>query len=209
MEIKRKDGLIYNRKEPRSIETVPTKEQYIQELNKLVTNRYFDCYKVVRLGCEMGLSRQDIVYLETTNIDRYHPRGLWIAVSKKINVGTMEKPRLVMRTREVPINQSLYAYLKQTIDVNSKYILCKSKGNINVPFTIQKIDELYKEALVPWSPHKSRHFFRAFVWEWMRKNRQVDPGLMKELMGHKKTVDESYGTILWDYKLDVIDKVFS
>ena len=42
----------------------------------------------------------------------------------------------------------------------------------------------------------------------MRENRQVDPPLMKELMGHKKTVDEEYGSISWDYKLEVIDKVF-
>lgn len=43
----------------------------------------------------------------------------------------------------------------------------------------------------------------------MRANRQVDPPLMKELMGHKKkTVDEEYGSISWDYKLKTIDMVF-
>jgi hypothetical protein len=208
MEIKRKDNIRYQRKEPRSKETIPSKEQYIQTLNNLITSHNFECYKVVRMGCEMGLSRQDIVNIETSNIDRYHPRGLWIEISKRVNRGTKEKPNYEMRSREVPINQNLYAYLMTSLDKKSKYLIKKTKGIINKPYTIQRVDELYKEAQIPWSPHKSRHLFKTLVWEWMRKNRQIDPGLMKELMGHKKSVDEEYGFIGWDYKLEVMDKVF-
>jgi hypothetical protein len=42
----------------------------------------------------------------------------------------------------------------------------------------------------------------------MIKNRQPDPGLLKEFMGHEKTTDENYGVNPWDYKLEVLDKVF-
>ena len=41
----------------------------------------------------------------------------------------------------------------------------------------------------------------------MRENQQVDLGLIKELMGHKKTVTEDYGSYSWDYKRNVIDEV--
>lgn len=205
----RKDGITYQRNKPRTKETIPSKAQYIQTLNRLSTASSFDCYMVLRLGCEMGLSRQDIVNLKVPNIDKYHERGLWIEISKTINIGSKKNPNWKMRTREVPINQNLYVHLMTSIDKNFIYVLKKQRGDVNKPYTVQRIDELYKENQIPWSPHKSRHLFKVFVWDWMRANRQVDPPLMKELMGHKKTVDEEYGSISWDYKLEVIDKVFS
>ena len=65
-----------------------------------------------------------------------------------------------------------------------------------------------EKANIQWSSHKSRHFFKSQIWTWMRENKQVDPGLVKDLMGHKKTVTEIYGPISWDYKCGMVDKVF-
>lgn len=103
-QIKRKDCIVYKRKEPRTKETIPPKEQYINQLNKLSTACSFDCYLVLRLGCEIRLSRQDIVNLKVENIDKYHEHGLWIEISKIINIGSKKNPKWVMLKRDVPIN---------------------------------------------------------------------------------------------------------
>jgi len=209
-QITRKDGISYQRKEPRDIKSIPSKEQYIQTLNKLATEGYKECYIAVRLGCEMGLPRLDIVNLEVNNINRFHPRGLWVEVSKRVNKGTRKKPKYEMRSREVPINQNLYAFLMAYVDPKTKYILKKKKGDVMKPYDVQYINELYDEAKVPWSPHKARHYFRTEVKGWMREKRTMDEELVNEYMGHAtKGVPAMYGTIKWEYKIDIVDKVFA
>ena len=44
----------------------------------------------------------------------------------------------------------------------------------------------------------------------MREQRSMDEELVNDYMGHSnKTVASNYGVIKWDYKLDVLDKVFT
>jgi len=43
----------------------------------------------------------------------------------------------------------------------------------------------------------------------MRANMQMDDELIRHLMGHAPLdAHETYGSFSWDYKLEVIDKVF-
>jgi len=97
------------------------------------------------------------VNLKVEKIDKYHEHGLWIEISKIINIGSKKNPKWVMLKRDAPINQSFYAYIISKIDKCYIYVLNKKKGEINKPYTILRIDELYKENNIPWSPHKSRH----------------------------------------------------
>jgi len=68
---------------------------------------------------------------------------------------------------------------------------------------------LYEEAHIPWSPHKSRHYFRTQLKRWMRENRQYDEEVIDALMGHQpRDAREMYGVIDEDYKKEIVDKVF-
>lgn len=206
MRIERKDGITYERQKMRGKETIPSKEQYQKAINDLSTNKQWDIVLVVRMGCEMGMSRQDIVNAEIRNVDRHHPRGLWIDISKKVKRGK----KYEMRSREVPINSSLYQLIQTHKGDNQKYILKRKRGDIAKPFDVQRINELYEKGGIMWSPHKARHYFRTQLKVWMRKNRQYDEEVIDALLGHKpREAREMYGVIDWDYKRDIIDKIFS
>jgi len=186
---------------------IPDQEQYQQTLTRLSESdnkKYLKCLVAVRLGCEMGLSRLEIANARVSDIDRFHKRGLWIEIAKKVKRGSTFE----MRKREIPMNPNLYLFIKTYVDSSQHYILKREKGqDWNKPFIPRHINNLYDDCEIPWSTHKSRHYFKNCVADWMRKNKQVDLGLVKELMGHKKTVTEDYGSYSWDYKRDVIDKV--
>lgn len=193
---------------------VPDIEMYKKSLTKLVENDKITTLVVVRMGCEMGLSRIEIINAEVSDIDRINKRGLWIEVAKRVRRGKHKVngkkiPVYKMRQREMPINSSLYQLIKAYTKNSQKYILHREKGDINKPFIPRYINTLYEANELPWSSHKSRHFFKAQVWSWMQKNSQVDPGLLKEYLGHKKDTTENYGVYSWDYKREVLDKVFT
>ena len=194
-------------------EYIPDNEKYRQALSRLVENNKITTLLAIRMGCEMGLSRIEIVNCRVSDIDRINTRGLWIEIAKRVKRGRKvvngEKvSNFEMRKREIPINSSLYQLIKAYTKSSQKYILHREKGDITKPFITRYINTLYEESNVPWSSHKSRHYFKARVWSWMLKNQQVDPGLLKEYLGHKKTTTENYGVYSWDYKLETIDKVF-
>lgn len=194
-------------------EFVPDREMYRQTLTKLIENDEITTLVAVRLGCELGITRLEIVNARASDIDRINKRGLWIEVAKKVRRGKHKVdgkkiPFFEMRQREVPINSNLYQLLKTYTKSSQKYILHREKGNITNPFIPRYINTLYESNNIPWSSHKSRHFFKSQVWSWMQKNRQVDTGLIKEYLGHKKDTTENYGMYSWDYKREVLDKVF-
>jgi len=193
---------------------IPDQDEYHQTLTKLIENGNLTTLIAVRMGCEMGITRLEIVNATVSNIDRFHKCGLWIEKAKKVRRGYKKDKKgdrhivFEMRRRELPINSNLYQLIMSYIDKNQMYILKRDKGNINKAFSERYINTLYEQAEVSWSSHKSRHFFKDMVWNWMRTNRQIDPGLVKDLLGHKKSQTEKYGSISWDYKQDVIDQVF-
>lgn len=194
---------------------IPDKETYRTTLTKLVDKNEFKTLIALRMGCEMGMSRLEIVNSRISDLDRYHQRGLWVEIAKKVRRGykydgkKKRIPVFEMRQREIPVNPSLYAIIKSFIRENQMYILFREKGNVNNAFSPYYLNKLYKGNNVQWATHGSRHYFANCVKDWMRDARRVDEGLLAELMGHKKTQTQQYGSISWDYKRDVIDKVFS
>lgn len=193
---------------------VPDLETYRQALTRLVEANKIKALIAVRIGCEMGLSRIEIVNIRVSDIDRINKRGLWIEVAKRVRRGRKvvdgkKIPTFQMRQREVPINSNLYQLLKTYSTGSQQFLLHREKGDITKPFIPRYINTLYESNNIIWSSHKSRHFFKSQVWSWMQKNRQVDAGLLKEYLGHKKDTTENYGSYSWDYKREVLDKVFS
>jgi len=194
-------------------EYIPDQDVYKKTLDKLIEDNQITTLIAVRMGCELGITRLEIVNARVSDIDRIHTRGLWVEVAKKVRRGYKKQdgkkiPVFEMRQREIPINSSLYQLLKTYTDTSQMYILHREKGDIKKPFIPRYINTLYELNAVPWSSHKSRHYFKACVWSWMMANKQVDVGLIKELLGHKKDTTENYGEYSWDYKRDVIDQVF-
>lgn len=193
---------------------VPDIEAYHQTLMQLIENDEITTLVAVRMGCEIGIARLEIVNACISDIDRINKRGLWIEVAKRVRRGKRKVegkkvPIFEMRQREIPINSNLYQLLKTYTKSSQKYILHREKGDITKPFIPRYINTLYESNNIPWSTHRSRHFFKAQVWSWMQKNKQVDIGLLKEYLGHKKDTTENYGVYSWDYKREVLDKVFS
>jgi len=184
---------------------IPSRDEYRKTKTKLIENDETTTLIALRLGCEMGMSRIEIANTRISDIDRIHKRGLWVEIAKHVRRGNKQ----VMRQREIPINPNLYQLIKSYIDNDRMYILKRDRGDTNKPFSQRYINHLYEKSNIEWLTHKSRHFFKNCISDWMRKNRQVDIGLIKELMGHKKTITEDYGSYSWDYKIETIDNVFS
>ena len=196
--------IMFQRKEKNRL--IPSKQQYQDTLKRLIEDNKITAVLILRMGGEMGLSRLDIANAEISNIDRYHKRGLWINISKHIR----RNNHFVMRSRDVPINVGLYSYIKNYIDPDKKYIIKRLRErNIGKPMHTPHINWYYRINNVDWSPHKSRHYFTSQVKNWMRANRCYDIELIKDYLGHSKSVTESYGELSWEYKIDVIDQVFS
>ena len=192
---------------------VPDHELYRQTLARLIENKEITTLIAVRLGCELGITRLEIVNAKVSDIDRINKRGLWIEVAKRVRRGNKvingkKTPVFEARQREIPINSNLYQLLATYTNNSRIYILAREKGSIDEPFTERYINTLYEQNNIPWSNHKSRHYFKSEVWSCMQKNKQVDTGLLKEYLGHQKDTTENYGTYSWDYKREVLDKVF-
>lgn len=193
---------------------IPDKDTYRSTLAHLVDENEFKTLLALRMGCEMGMSRLEIVNARCSDLDRYHQRGLWVEIAKQVRrgykyVGKKKRvPVFEMRQRELPVNPSLYAIVKSFMRPGQMYLLYREKGDINKPFTPEYLNKMYKGNKVAWATHGSRHFFANCVKDWMREARQVDEGLLSDFLGHKKTQTQQYGSISWDYKRDVIDKVF-
>lgn len=152
----------------------------------------------------MGMSRLEIVNARLSDLDRYHNRGLWVEIAKKVKRGNDFKAR----SREIPMNPSLYSLIKGFTSQSPVYVLYREKGDPMKPLTTRNLNSLYEIAEIPWSTHKSRHYFANRLKDYMREKRQVDEGLLADLMGHKKTMTQQYGSLSWDYKIGVIDEVF-
>lgn len=193
---------------------IPDNETYQKTLTQLVENDEITTLIAVRLGCEMGLARIEIVNSCVSDIDRINKRGLWIEVAKHVRRGRKivngkKVLNFEMRKREIPLNNNLYQLIKTYTKSSQKYILQREKGDITKPFIPRYINTLYEENKIPWSSHKSRHYFKTRVWSWMQKNRQVDKGLLQEYLGHKKDTTDNYGEYSWDYKREILDEVFN
>ena len=193
---------------------IPDRQTYMDSLTKLMEDDEITALIAVRMGCEMGMTRLEIVNSKVVDIDISNKRSLTVQVAKKVRRGSKKVdgkkvPVFKMRTRELPINLSLYQLLKTYTKNSDIYVLHREKGDARKPFIPRYINTLYEANDLPWSTHKSRHYFKSQVWSWMMRNRQPDRALLQELMGHQKDVHDSYGEYSWDYKLEVVDGVFA
>lgn len=183
---------------------IPDRDEYRTTLTRLIDQKQFKTLLALRMGCELGMTRLEIVSGRISDLDRYHTRGLWVEIAKRVRRGN----KFEMRQREIPVNPNLYALLQSFLRKDQAYLLYREKGDRNKPFAPAYLNKLYKMNSVSWATHGSRHFFKNSVMDWMRAARQVDEGLLADLLGHKKTMTQSYGSLSWDYKRDVIDQVF-
>ena len=192
---------------------IPSNEQYQQTIKELTDKNLFRTLIAVRMGCEMGMTRLEIVNARISDLDRYHNRGLWVEIAKKVHRGNkivdgVKTAQFQARSREIPMNTSLYALVKGFASKSPVYILYREKGDIMKSLETRNLNTLYTNAGISWSTHKSRHYFKNRILDWMRTNRQVDFELLADLLGHKKTQTMQYGSISWDYKQNIIDEVF-
>lgn len=183
---------------------IPSNEQYQQTIKELTDKNLFRTLIAVRMGCEMGMTRIEIVNARLSDLDRYHQRGLWVEIAKRVKRGGEFRAR----SREIPVNPSLYALIKGFASKSPIFILYREKGDLMESLEPRNLNTLYTIAGIPWSTHKSRHYFANRVKDYMREKQQVDEGLLADLMGHKKTMTQGYGSLSWDYKQRVIDEVF-
>lgn len=183
---------------------IPSNEQYQTTIKALTDKQLFRTLIAVRMGCEMGMSRLEICNARLSDLDRIHPRGLWVEIAKRVNRGGVFQAR----SREIPVNSGLYALIKGFSSNGSIFILHREKGDANDLLQTRNLNSLYDLAAIPWSTHKSRHYYKNRVLDWMRTNKQVDFELIADLLGHKKTQTQQYGSISWDYKIKTIDEVF-
>ena len=116
-----------------------------------------------------------------------------------------------MRTREVPLNTSLYTLLRAYIASHSSpYMIDRLRhGKVPKPLTPRMVNTFFADNCIPWSPHDCRHFFRSQVRRWMIENRRIDMQVIKEIMGHTLDVSERYGGDSdFGYKLEIVDSVW-
>jgi len=192
---------------------IPSNEQYQDTIKELTDKNLFRTLIAVRMGCEMGMTRFEIVNARISDLNRYHNRGLWVEIAKRVHRGNKiidgkKTAQFQARSREIPVNSSLYGLIKGFTSQSPVYIICPCKGNIMTPLEPRNINFFYTNTHIPWSTHKSRHYYKNRVLDWMRDNKQVDFELLSDLLGHKKTQTMQYGNISWDYKQKTIDEVF-
>lgn len=187
---------------------VPSTSLYKEILKRLIEIDDITTILIIRLAAEGSMCRIEIANARTEDINRYHPRGLWVETAKRVRGRHAKKSR--MRQREIPLNISLYNFIQQHVDFNQKYILeRKGRGEYHKPFHPQHLNYFVaKKNNLPFTIQNLRKYFKTEVWQYMLRNKQPDVALVKEIMGHQKTVHESYGVYSWEYKLAIVDSAF-
>lgn len=157
------------------------------------------------MAATAGMCRMEIAEARIENLLR-NCRGLQLNVAKSVR-GKYGKESH-MRVRRVPLNIDLYNYIVDNIDVNQKYIIPRIRGNFNKPYNYRYLFSFFENNEIGFTIHMCRHYYKSMIWSWMIRNKQPDVGILKELMGHTKTVHEAYGRYTWEYKLAIVDSVF-
>jgi len=192
---------------PKLVKQVPSTALYRKTLKELIEKGEIRTATVCRLAAEGSCCRIEIVNARVNQIDSKYKRGLDLSIAKRIRGRQAKKSH--MRTRCIPLNISLYAWLLDNLDLKQTYIIPRIKGDFNKPFNERHLNNLFEKNNLPFTIHQLRHYFKSRVWEYMIKDRRPDIGVIKEMMGHKKTVHEAYGNYSWEYKLEIVDKVFA
>lgn len=189
------------------VKQIPIKVVYKKILNELLEKNEIKTILIIRTAAETGMCRGEIAEARIDHLDMKNPRSLYLSVAKRIKGRRAKESK--MRIREIPLHLDLYKFILENIDrEKQKYIIPRKQGNFNKPFNYRYLYHQLEKNNLNFTIHHLRHYFKSQVWSWMIQNKQPDPGLLKEIMGHAKTVHESYGRYSWDYKLSVVDSVF-
>lgn len=186
----------------------PTRAQYNEKLKELSSNLRGTI--MLRLPSETGIVREELATILRSNLDKMHPQGLWVEKAKHVKRG--RKNEYQMRSREVPVNSSLYTLLNAYLATHtSPFVIDRlrhtpeplrlSNTMINIAF-----DEQYH---IPWSPHQCRHYFKNQVKAWMRENHMMDEEALRQMMGHAiRDAHEGYGGADFEWNLKIVEGAF-
>lgn len=189
------------------VKQVPSKILYTEILKKLIDMGDIRCVIICRLAAEGSMCRVEIANAHIDQIDSTHKRGLELSIAKRVRGRYGKQSR--MRLRCIPLNTSLYEFLQDNLDFEQAYVIPRKQGDFDKAFSTRQFNNIFYKHNLPFTVHQLRHYFKTQVWQWMIKNGRPDIGVIKEIMGHRKTVHESYGRYPWEYKLEIVDKVFA
>ena len=192
---------------PATLQSIPTMEEYKQELIRLSTD--LRALVTLKLLAETGMTRIEVVNIKKENLDRER-RELYLPRSKAVKHTISKKVVYIERNRHVPINSSLMPLLTAYINSHdSSYILMQERHFKDMHhMTPEAVNALFNVWQIKWSPHKFRHFFKQQLRDYMIRERQIDGEIIRELMGHNQDVHEHYGSNPWEYKLRLVDGAF-
>ena len=205
-EIKHGDGFTrdyskYNYNSDRRHYT-PSWEEYKTKLNENVDDSRF--YYIMRLGHELGLSPIAAANLKKVFFCSMKPKSIFVERAKAVLRGS----KLVMRSRLLPVNDSLYIGLKDYIKTHdSDYLIPKVGFGA---LTMQAINYLYKQNKVKWTPHRARIFFKTQMKAVLIPKGMYDEGEVRKIMGHQpRDSGERYDDLNFDLAMMYVNEVFA
>ena len=156
---------------------IPSWEEYKTALNNSVEDSRF--YYILRLGHELGISPIAVANLKKVFFCTQKPKSIFVEKAKAVKRGT----HMVMRSRLLPLNDSLYIGLKDYIKTHDSIYLIPKQGD--GPLTMQAINYLYKKNNLLWIPHRARVFFKSQMKAVLIPKAMYDEGEVRKMMGHQ------------------------
>lgn len=191
--------------EPATAQEVPEMFQYEEEKKRLAGNTRV--LVMFRIAAETGMTRMEIASLEKKYFKKER-REIYVSHSKAIVIN--KKGDTEERNRWLPINHSLLPLLELYMNSHdSPYVFTQLHDfKVPRPLSDSAINFIFRDAGIPWSPHKMRHFYRTQIKDWMYEERRFDFELLDELMGHNQKIGAVYSKNTLKRKLEIVDAVF-
>lgn len=183
----------------------PTWDEYKRALGDNVEDSRL--YYIMRLGHELGLSPLAVANLKKVFFNSMQPKSIYVETAKAI-VRTKNHPA-IMRSRLLPINDSLYVGLKDYIKTHqSTYLIPKKQGNgqLSAPY----ICALYQYSGIKWTPHRARVFFKNQMKAILIPKQMYDEGEVRKMMGHQpRDSGEIYDDLNFELDQIYVNEVFA
>lgn len=183
----------------------PTWKEYKQTLSDNLEDSRF--YYILRLGHELGLSPLAVANLKKVFFNSMQPKSIYVEVAKAIKRTKSSPPK--MRSRLLPINDSLYVGLKDYIKTHkSEYLIPKLKGYGQL--SVMHVCSLYKAKGIKWTPHRARVFFKNQMKTVLIPKGMYDEGEIRKMMGHQpRDSGERYDDLNFELGQLYVNEVFA
>jgi len=183
----------------------PTWDEYKRALGDNVDDSRL--YYIMRLGHELGLSPLAVANLKKVFFNSMQPKSIYVEVAKAIKRTKNSPP--MMRSRLLPINDSLYVGLKDYIKTHkSIYLIPKVKGN--GPLSVVYVCNMYKDNDIKWTPHRARVFFKNQMKSILIPKGMYDEGEIRKMMGHQpRDAGERYDDLNFELGQLYVNEVFA